>query len=168
MKNETDQKLESVAAELRRAKRVLFITGVAYLDQSAIKRFLDNPAVDLFITHQGPSSIQDDGGSDSLQQLLDAKRMRCWCHGHSIRRPEIVDVGMIRVVPLEDATFAKSTGVPERGCIATIDFDVPEDQPPHVEMIDLQNWYNYRRQHWFAIDEQRLVCPDLMAFAGYS
>jgi len=86
----------------------------------------------------------------------------------SIRRPEIVDVGMIRVVPLEDATFAKSTGVPERGCIATIDFDVPEDQPPHVEMINLQNWYNYRKQHWFAIDEQRLVCPDLIAFAGYS
>jgi len=142
---------------------------LAYLNQSAIQRFLDNPPIDLLITHQGPSSIQSDGGSDSLQKLLNAKKMRCWCHGHSVCQPGIVDAapnGKTRVVPLEDATFeifAKSTGKPGRGCFAAIDFDSTEE-PPQVEMIYSQNWHNYRREYWHALDEQRLVCPDLIRF----
>jgi predicted phosphodiesterase len=139
---------------------------LAYLDQSAIKRFLDNPPMDLLITHQGPSSIQGEGGSESLQKLLDTKKMRCWCHGHSIHQPGIVDAGpsqKTRVVPLEDATFDKYTGEPGRNSFATVYFDSHEE-PPQVEMLHLQNWYNYRRQHWFALDKQRLVCPDLIRF----
>ena len=80
----------------------------------------------------------------------------------------IVDAGpsqKTRVVPLEDATFAKFTGEPGRGCIAAIGFEPPEE-PPRGEMIDLQNWYNYRKQHWLVLDEHRLVCPDLMQFVG--
>ena len=138
---------------------------LAYLAPSAIKRFLDNPVMDLLITHQGPSSIQGDGCSESLQKLLDANKMRCWSHGHSIHQPGIADTGITRVVPLEDATFAKFGSVPERGCVATIQFDCPEE-PPQVEMIYSQNWYNYRRDHWFALDEQCLICPDLLPFVG--
>ena len=104
--------------------------NLAYLDDAAILQFLKNPPVDLLITHQGPSSIQGDGGSDSLQKLLDARRMRCWCHGHSIHRPEIVDAGpnsRVRVVPLKDATFIKPSDDPGRDCFAAIRFNSSEE-----------------------------------------
>ena len=144
---------------------------LAYLDESAILRFLDNPPLDLLITHQGPASIQGDGGSDSLQELLNAEKMRCWCHGHSIRHPEIVDAGpneKTRVVPLEDATFTKSLDEPGRDCFAGIHFDSPEGLP-RIEMFYPQNWRHYRRKHWLALaaaqeSEQRLVSPDLKRF----
>jgi DNA repair exonuclease SbcCD nuclease subunit len=35
---------------------------LAYLNELAILRFLDNPAIDLLVTHQGTSGIHDDGG----------------------------------------------------------------------------------------------------------
>lgn len=139
---------------------------LAYLDELVILRFLDNPTIDLLITHQGPSGIQADGGSVLLQELLDAGKMRCWCHGHSIRRQEIVDAGpngRVRVVPLEDATFTKSTDEPGHDCFAAIRFESP-DELPNVEMIYPENWRHYRRKHWLALDEQRLVCPDLKRF----
>ena len=141
---------------------------LAYLDESAILRFLDNPPIDLLITHQGPAGIQADGGSTLLQELLDAEKMRCWCHGHSIRRPGIADAGpngRVRVVPLEDATFTKSTDEPGRDCFAAIYFDSPTE-PPRVEMIYPENWRNYRRKHWLQLDEHRLVNPDLKPFVG--
>jgi len=70
-----------------------------------------------------------------------------------------------RVVPLENATFEKSGGVPGRSCIAAIQFDCTEELP-QVEMIYSQHWYSYRRDHWFARDEHRLICPDLTSFVG--
>ena len=140
--------------------------NLAYLDDMAILKFLEIPSVDLLVTHQGPSGIQGDGGSGSLQELLNAEKMRCWCHGHSIRHPEIVDTGSnncVRVVPLEDATFKKGSNDPGRNCFAAIQFTSPEE-PPRVEMFYPQNWRNYRRRHWLQLDEQRLVCPNLKRF----
>ena len=136
---------------------------MAYLDDVAVSQFLKNLPVDLLITHQGPSSIQGDGGSDSLQKLLTAGRMRCWCHGHSIRHPEIVNAGPnshVRVVPLKDATFIKPSNDPGCDCFAAIQFDSPEE-PPYVKMSYPQNWWHYHRRNWFQLDEQRLVSPDL-------
>ena len=136
---------------------------MAYLDDAAVSQFLKNSPVDLLVTHQGPSSIQGDGGSDSLQKLLSAGRMRCWCHGHSIHRPEIVVAGpngSVRVVPLKDATFIKPSDDPGRDCFVAVQFDSLEE-PPSVEMIYPQNWWHYHRRNWFQLDEQCLICPDL-------
>lgn len=140
--------------------------NLAYIDNTAISKFLELPPVDLLITHQGPSSIQGTGGSDSLQKLLDAGKMRCWCHGHSIHHPEIIDAGAnnrVPVVPLKDATFIGARNDLGSDCFAAIQFSSPEE-PPQVEMIYPNNWQSYHRGNWFQLDEQRLVCPDLIQF----
>jgi len=151
---------------IEREQRRAEYHDLAYLDDAAISRFLESSPIDLLITHQGPSSIQGDGGSDSLQKLLNAGRMRCWCHGHSIHRSEIVDAGPnghVRVVPLKGATFVESSDDPGRGSFATIRFESPTE-PPQVEMIYLPIWWNYHRRNWFLLDEWCLVCPDLVQF----
>lgn len=141
---------------------------LAYLDETAILRFLEQPTLDLLITHQGPSALQADGGSPMLQLLLDAEKSCVWCHGHSIRNPEILDAGphgLTRVVPLYDATFTKSNDEPGDDCFAWIQFGDDTEQSQILRGRP-ENWRPLRRKHWIALDEQRLVCPMLKPMPG--
>ena len=147
-------------------QRVGLYPDMAYFDDAVISQFRKVPPVDLLITHQGPSEFQGDGGSAFLQELLKTGRMRCWCHSHSVQRPGIATAGpsgRIRVVPLKDATFMKSSSDPGRDCFAAIHFDSSKE-PPQAEMIYPKNWGNYHQRNWFQLDGNRLVCPDLAQF----
>lgn len=140
--------------------------NLAYLDDTAIASMMEEPHLDLLITHQGPSGLQDDGGSPSLQELLDMEVARVWCHAHSIRRPGMVDAGpngLTRIVPLEDATFTKSGGEPGKDCFALINFEDGR-KLPEVTIGYPESWREFRKKHWIALDDHRLVCPLLKAF----
>ncbi len=81
---------------------------LAYVDEQAVHSLLDEPQVDLLVTHQGPSGLQGDKGSQILQHLLAAGKARCWAHGHSILSPDPTRLGPKRsclVVPLGDIAF---------------------------------------------------------------
>lgn len=136
---------------------------MAYINEAAVAHLLDQPPVDLLITHQGPSALQGSHGSDTLQLLLDAGIAGVWCHGHSIPHPEIVrggPRGSTWVVPLGDIAFATKgprAGEPGRDGWAVIDFE-----PEIVIRRERPScWREYRRHRWMSVSENLLVCPDL-------
>jgi predicted phosphodiesterase len=156
--------------------------NLAYFDERTVSRFLEYPMLDLLITHQGPSSLQGDGGSLVLQSLLDAARMKVWCHGHSVSNPKIVtSESGVRVVPLEDATFQKQgsraretsqragtfvnpTGEPNDDCMAMIQFPDDSDVPAQITRGRPANWHIFRRQHWYALDDKHFIALPLNPF----
>jgi hypothetical protein len=138
---------------------------MAYVDQSAVAHLLEKPPSDVLITHQGPSGLQGEKGSDTLQLLLDAGSARTWFHGHSIPHPEIgrFGPGATLVVPLEDIAF------PSKGPAG----DDPREDGwavlygggTEVRRERPDFWREYRKRKWRAVDEWRLVCPDLARWA---
>ena len=59
---------------------------MAYIDDAAVE-YLISVKVEVLLTHQGPSSVQGDHGSDTLQMLLDAGVARVWFHATARRTP---------------------------------------------------------------------------------
>lgn len=161
------QKIVAGVGGIELGQRTAKYHSLAYLDDAAILELLDIPRFDLLVTHQGPAALQSDGGSENLQELLDAEKARCWCHGHSIRQPGIVDAGpndQTRVVPLEDATFTKSGGEPNHDeCFAFIRFHDTESLPQVELHGPPDDWRTLRRKNWTVLDEHRIVAPMLPA-----
>jgi len=145
---------------------------MAYITEEAVLRLLDAGQVDLLLTHQGPSGVQDDKGSDLLQPLLEEGVARVWCHGHSITRPEPTRggrLGQCLVVPLEGIAFH----VPKQ---------YPRSREPYHPGTDGWAWVSlsegeavvhketppflreYCRHHWLVLDDL-LVCPPLVRVA---
>jgi predicted phosphodiesterase len=135
---------------------------MAYIDETAILHLLDQPKVDLLMTHQGPSSIQGQHGSSLLQTLLDEKVARIWCHGHSTPHMELTSPGSeTLVVPLGDVAFETkgiSAGDPGMDAWASIRFDgevsVRRERPDF--------WRDYRQRRWLRTVDGLLVSPDLI------
>jgi predicted phosphodiesterase len=136
---------------------------MAYIDDDAVIRLLESDPVDLLVTHQGPSGVQGDKGSETLQLLLDNTVARVWCHGHSIVHPDIVQAGPegeTLVVPLHDIAFPCKGPTPddpgEDGfCMVTFD--------PEVSVLRQRPdfWRRYRKNKWRHREGYGLVCPDL-------
>ena len=81
---------------------------MAYIDDDAVERLLNQEKTHILLTHQGPSSMQGDHGSPTLQVLLDEGRAATWFHGHSTPFPNPVQAGKqgaTLVVPLGDIAF---------------------------------------------------------------
>jgi hypothetical protein len=148
---------------IERSQRQARYHEMAYLDEGAILHLLYQAPVDLLITHQGPSGLQGEHGSQMLQLLLDAGLARVWCHGHSRPNKEIMPVGATGgtlVVPLGDIAFTSkgpSTGEPGEDGWAFVSFG----SEPTVRRERPEFWRAYRRKHWVPTDGGQLVCPDL-------
>jgi hypothetical protein len=146
---------------IERGQRYADYHEMAYIDQYAVLHLLDQPPADVLITHQGPSGLQGEKGSDTLQLLLEAGSARVWFHGHSIANPEIRGYGpdgTTLVIPLEDIAFpSKGPHGDDPGengwALYGGGADVRRERP--------EFWRDYRKRKWQAVDEQRLVCPDL-------
>ncbi|MBN2561000.1 MAG: metallophosphoesterase [Phycisphaerae bacterium] len=140
---------------------------MAYVDHEAMLTLLDKQ-VDVLMTHQGPSGIQGQKGSENLQVLLDHEVARVWCHGHSIEHPEVVSAGprgRTKVVPLGGIAFSSkgpNPGEPgENGwCILTADgtdIRVKKQAPPFLR--------EFRRHRWTPTPDGLLIAPPLSAAA---
>jgi len=136
---------------------------LAYMDADAVLHLLEQPPADVLVTHQGPAGPAGDDGSESLQLLLEAGGPRVWFHGHSMARPEMVRAGpgsRTLVVPLGDIAFAgRGPAADDPGEMGWAVLDAGEDFAVRRERPDF--WRDYRRRKWTAVDERRLVCPDL-------
>ena len=139
---------------------------MAYIDDAAVE-YLISVKVEVLLTHQGPSSVQGDHGSDTLEMLLDAGVARVWFHGHGTPNPETVYAGpngSTLVVPLGDVAFrshVQAAGDPglEGWSWARLtgdDVSVTREPPPF--------WRDYRRSKWYPTPDRGLVCPDLVPF----
>jgi hypothetical protein len=141
---------------------------MAFVDESAVESLLDGSKADILITHQGPSAVQGEHGSPTLQALLDADVARVWFHGHSTPNPQPIDAGpngACRVVPLGDVAFAgrgKSAGEPGLGGWAYL---TVRDGVPVVRKETPPFWRDLRQSHWARTSDGGLVAPDLARFA---
>jgi hypothetical protein len=148
---------------IERGQRGAKYHELAYLDELAIELLREGPAVDVLITHQGPSSVQGNKGSELLQSLLDAEFARVWFHGHSIPNRDMVEAGpngATLVVPLADVAFGTDgheADEPGRDGWACAEFGetvaVTRERPAF--------WREYRRKKWLVREDGQLVCPDL-------
>ena len=88
------------------------------------------------------------------KQNFGGRLLRAGCNKTQIRYRQILP---------QDATFAKAGDNPGRGSFATIQFESPAE-PPQVEMIYPNDWWNDHRKRWILHGEQCLVCLDLVQF----
>ena len=141
---------------------------MAYLDEAAILHLCEEiKRVDLFLTHQGPASIQGAGGSPTLERVLDAGVPRAWFHGHSLSDEDIHRAGpgeRTLVVPLEDIAFPgrdPENDLPGAGGWAAVtvgdDVDVRREPPPFLR--------EFRRGRWTRTKGGLLVSPALAHLA---
>jgi hypothetical protein len=150
-------------------QRLAKYPALAYLDGRAIDRIRREAAdVDLLITHQGPASLQKDGGSPRLDPLAAAGTARVWCHGHSIRDEAIQRVGpgaRSLVVPLHDVAFPLDG--PDAGKISQAGWAWVSFGGDDVQVVrETPSWIrSYDRRYWHELDDGRLVCPPLAHLA---
>ena len=138
--------------------------SMAYVDDAAVSALCAVGNADLLVTHQGPTAVQGDHGSPTLQRLLDADVARVWCHGHSTPVGDVTRVGRCDVVPLGDVAFAgrgPNAGDPGRHGWATVRFG---DGEPSIVKTPPPFWREYRQKLWRTAADGRLVCPDLWPF----
>ncbi len=134
---------------------------MAYVDPAAVSALSAAGGVDLLVTHQGPTAVQGDHGSPTLDPLLAAAAV--WCHGHSTPVGDVTAVDGCTVVPLGDVAFTRA-GEPGVDGFAHVTFGGGGD--PVVVKAPPPFWRSYRRKLWPAAADGRLVCPDLWPFAG--
>ncbi len=136
--------------------------SMAFIDEEAVAGLLNCPPSDILLTHQGPSSLQGEKGSDILQLLLDAGLVRTWFHGHSVPDPAITRCGpgdCSIVVPLHDVAFSckgpqgDDPGVDGWAIYHRGRRDVSRTRPDF--------WRDYRRRKWKEVQGRQLVSPDL-------
>jgi hypothetical protein len=139
---------------------------MAYVDDAAVLHLLEKAKVDVLVTHQGPSAIQGETGSPTLEHLLDVELARVWFHGHATPIADPVWAGPAKgtlVVPLGDVAFpsrGSQTDEPGREgwCLSTIAKDevtVRKETPPFLR--------DFRRKRWTETSDGLLVCPPLAA-----
>jgi hypothetical protein len=138
---------------------------MAYLDDDAVAHLLQQGQVHLLLTHQGPSAVQGDHGSPTLQLLLDEGIASAWCHGHSTPNPQPVQAGpagKTQVVPLGDIAFPvrgphKDEAGPDGWALATLGRSkvfVEKKTPPFLR--------EFRRTRWACTEEGLLIAPPLV------
>jgi hypothetical protein len=140
---------------------------LAYIDQDAVEALLAGPSFDVLLTHQGPTDVQGDHGSPTLQLLLDEEVARVWFHGHSTPQRDPITAGpreKCLVVPLGDIAF------PGRGRTA----DDPGlegwcyfrflDGKPSVTKETPPFWRDLRSTRWSQSPDGGLVAPDVQRF----
>jgi hypothetical protein len=144
---------------------------MAMVDETAILHVLDRGPVDFLVTHQGPSGLQGEKGSPSLQVLLDQHIAQTWFHGHSIAVAEPTRIGPkggTLVVPLGDIAFRAPKASPraercEPGddgwAIATV-----RDGQTFVDKSPPRCLRQFHRRRWVQFDDQ-LVAPPLAEWA---
>jgi hypothetical protein len=139
---------------------------MAYIDDDAVQHLLDQPKVDLLLTHQGPSAVQHDRGSETLQLLLDlADIAPIWFHGHSTPHPDPVRIGQTLVVPLGDIAFpgrGPDADEPGQNGWAIVDISaailrMEKKTPPFLR--------EFRRTKWWRTNDDLLICPPLIPLA---
>lgn len=150
-----------------RGQRYADYHPMATIDQDAVAHLLGQDPADVLLTHQGPSALQGEHGSEILQCLLDGSATRVWFHGHACPNPAITRAGPhggVLVVPLKDIAFPSEGPARDdpgedgwallrtgHGC------EVRRERP--------EFWREYRRRKWKADREGRLICPDLARWA---
>lgn len=157
---------------IERGQRRAAYHPMAYIDEDAIEQLLDCGEVDALITHQGPSGIQGEGGSDLLQILLDEGVARTWFHGHSIRQPDSTHAGPRKrslVVPLGDIAFH----VPRKAPYQRFPYEVGKKgwayatySGENVSVVKETPGFfrEFRRTSWTTKDELP-ICPPLAHIA---
>jgi hypothetical protein len=140
--------------------------NLAYLNDDAIFSLLEGGKVDMLLTHQGPSALQGEHGSQSLQLLLDEGIARVWFHGHSTRNIEINKggpQGRTTIVPLGNIT-SKDEGhqtkdIGEYGCCWAClgnELIIKREKPSF--------WREFSRHKWLRLPNGQLISPSLARF----
>lgn len=136
---------------------------MAYIDEDALAHLLGRKAtVDLLITHQGPARFQGEGGSPTLDRVLERPLARIWCHGHSVHAPAIREEAGTRVVPLRDVPFGGPAG-DEPGADAWALVQLA--RPPTVRRETPFFLGMFRRRRWTETADGQLVSPTLAYLA---
>lgn len=148
---------------IERGQRQAKYHDLAYLDDYAILNILDGGPFDVLITHQGPSLLQDDGGSPSLDCLLEAEIAQFWFHGHSVRNDAIQSAGptgRMQVVPLADVAFpmkGSNTDDPGQDGWSYLCFG----DTPSVCRERPDFWREFRKRKWKVWPDGQFVAPTL-------
>lgn len=148
---------------IEKGQRTAEYHELAYIDDAAILSLLDGDRIDILITHQGPSGVQGDHGSESLQLLLEAEIADVWCHGHSRPQRKVLSAGPRRrtlVVPMGDIAFQEkdleldSPG-PDGWAVVSLgeQIRVRREFPPF--------WRELRWRKWQPLPDGSLLCPVL-------
>ncbi len=140
---------------------------MAYINDEAVLRLCDGGTIDILLTHQGPSALQGEKGSTTLQLLLDEGVARTWFHGHSIKAPEVARSGRAArtlVCPLGDIAFPFKGSDPyapgsDGWAILKLDDEVKLTRKPPPFLRD------FRFHRWVRSRDGRLVSPTLAPFA---
>jgi hypothetical protein len=136
---------------------------LAYIEDDAVQHMaIYASAIDVLITHQGPSRVQGDHGSPTLDILLESANdsPRFWFHGHSTPVQTIATVGRTQVVPLGDLAF--HGGAPGLKGWAVLHFG--DDDAATLSVDPPPFWREVRKHHWHRTPDGRLVHPDLARF----
>ena len=135
---------------------------MAYLNDDAVEELLNHAgAVDLLVTHQGPAAAQGEGGSETLDLLLDGRAARVWCHGHTVRNREVARWGSTTVVPLGHVAFSIAPGATDllgRDGWARVVLSGSEAVAVREAPARLRE---FRRGRWVRRDDGLLICPAL-------
>lgn len=143
---------------IERGQRYAEYHDLAYIKDEDVAFLLDQPPVDLLLTHQGPSSLQGDHGSATLDLLLESRRAQFWFHGHSTPHPEVASLGTTTVVPLGDVAFGKDGEAGADGWATLEDGRVARKEGPAFLR-------EFRRARWLTLADGRLLCPPLARLA---
>lgn len=138
---------------------------MAYIEDNAVERLLHLDKSHILLTHQGPSAVQGDHGSPTLQVLLDEGIASTWFHGHSTPFPNPVQAGATWVVPLGDIAFpGRGPRAHEAGedgwAIVTLKGNnvlVDKGTPPFLR--------EFRQTKWTRSSDDRLISPTLAEIA---
>ena len=140
---------------------------MAFIDDSAVEALLDGGKVDVLVTHQGPSLVQGQEGSPTLDVLLEEEVARAWFHGHGTPNPVPAHGGrngMCLVVPLGDIAFpGRGRNANDPGLYGWSYLTFRNGAPVAVKETP-PFWRDLRRHHWAQADDGRLVAPDLARF----
>ena len=93
---------------IEKGQRRSVLHPMGAVDDAAVRHLREHGPVDILVTHQGPSGVHGEKGSEQLQALLDAGTARVWFHGHSLAVREPTRGGpddCCLVVPLDDIGF---------------------------------------------------------------
>ncbi len=140
---------------------------MAYVDEEAVLALCQVPALDILITHQGPSQVQGALGSQRLQFLLDeGPAPGLWFHGHATPHADPVTLkGGSQVIPLGDIAFSgrdPETDQPGADGWALVtgqpgELSFKKEPPPNLRAL--------ARRRWVEAGEGLLVCPQLARWA---
>jgi hypothetical protein len=143
---------------IERSQRPVDYHPLAFIWDEPVLRLAYAERLDLVVTHQGPSRVQGEHGSVTLDLLLKERVIPLWCHGHSRPQTDITRIEGTEVVPLGDIAFAgPARDDPGEEAIAIVELT---PVLACTRFSALPFWREYRRHRWTSTD-RGLVSPDL-------